>query len=119
MGEVDKIKCKNLEDLDGVFDLSDPFVKLKLDSFYQDDQKTQTDEIGGNLNPDFIDEFFTFNVITETKLELELWDLDDTSKNDYFGKFIIPFTEKTGTNTYKLVNLDGKELESSCEVRTK
>ena len=53
--EVTVVSCKGLPDLDGVCNLSDPYVVVKVGS-----KKVKTEAVRGELNPTFEEETSTF-----------------------------------------------------------
>jgi len=93
--KVTILNCKNLPDLDGAFDCTDAYVKVKLG---EEKKWTETDHVGGSLDPEFKKEdknVFEFtDVSVHSRIRFEVWDKDNVSKDDLIGKASIQLSKK-------------------------
>jgi len=97
--EVTVLSCQDLPDLDGSFNLTDPYVVVKVGS-----RKERTKAVSGNLDPTFDEETstFLFDNISElalhSRIRFEVWDKDSISDDDLIGKASIKLSkvDKTG-----------------------
>ena len=105
--KVTILNCKNLPDLDGAFDCTDAYVKVKLG---EEKKWTETDHVGGSVDPEFKKEdknVFEFSVRSHyirdlnqanltlqngkevalhSRIRFEVWDEDTISPDDLIGK---------------------------------
>jgi Ca2+-binding EF-hand superfamily protein len=119
--EVTVVSCKGLPDLDGVCNLSDPYVVVKVGS-----KKVKTEAVRGNLNPTFEEETSTFlfddisELALQSRIRFGVWDKDTISSDDLIGKTSIKIDEVDKTGKTFMLELkrpqDGEKQLTDCQM---
>jgi len=99
--EVTVLSCEGLPDLDGAFNLTDPYVVVKVGK-----EKQMTKAVGGSLNPRFDKETSTFlfdkgsayghafaDVPSNARIFFQVMDKDTLSYDDVIGKTSIKLSK--------------------------
>merc|ERR1712179_587710 len=120
--EVTIVRCKDLPDLDGAFNLTDAYVVVKVG-----EKKERTKAVGGKLDPKFDVETSTFlfdngpDVAQQTRIRFQVMDKDTFSRDDFIGKASLKLSEvdKSGNATkLKLVEPSDGETHLSFSQTT-